>query len=111
MQHSQAEQSLVEIALWTHNSFGEVQAQKYEAELIERCEAIASGVTFVQNCGILVGQPESSKLFLARSGQHFIVFEEQEDLIVILEFFHSRSDLPAKIASLKSQDFHPENKT
>jgi toxin ParE1/3/4 len=95
-----AEQSLLEIALWTVEKFGPLQAEKYEEELIDRCDAISAGTAFVQNCGILLGDPTSTNLKLARAGQHFIIFEEMSEMIVILYFIHSRSDLPGKISYL-----------
>jgi len=38
-----AEESLVDIALWTIENFGSRQADIYGAQLIERCDGIASG--------------------------------------------------------------------
>ena len=46
----QAEASLVDIALWTYETFGPRQAEAYEADLIDRCEAIARGEAPWQGC-------------------------------------------------------------
>lgn len=97
-----AEQTLLEIALWTVETFGPLQAEKYESELIDRCNAVSAGKAFVQNCGILFGEPAATNLKLARAGQHFIIFEELPEMIAILDFIHSRSDLPGKISYLES---------
>ncbi|MEJ2035317.1 MAG: type II toxin-antitoxin system RelE/ParE family toxin [Maritimibacter sp.] len=40
---SHARNSLVDIALWTLDRFGPAQAEIYERELLERCEAVAEG--------------------------------------------------------------------
>ena len=41
-------------------------------------------------------------LRFTRSGQHFIVFIEDAAQVIIVDFLHSRSDLPGKIAALSS---------
>ncbi len=97
-----AEQTLLEIAYWTVETFGPLQAEKYETELIDRCDAVSTGTAFVQSCGILLGDPTATNLKMARAGQHFIIFEEMPEMIVVLDFIHSKSDLPGKIAYLES---------
>lgn len=93
-----AEQSLIEIADWTYETFGPRQALAYESDLIERCEAIAAGRAQSQECSALVGEGVGKGLRYARAGEHFVVFLDQGDSIVIVDFLHARSDLPRRIA-------------
>ena len=96
----QAETSLLEIALWTMETFGPRQAAAYEEDLIARCLEIASGIAVTQGCRQLIDQDLPEDLKFARSGQHFIVFIEDAALVIIVDFLHSRSDLPGKLAAL-----------
>lgn len=96
-----AEESLVEIALWTINTFGPAQADAYEGELIARCQAIADGRATSRDCSILVDD-DAKGLRFTRAGEHFVIFVEDPGAIVIVEFLHSRSDLPARIAALEA---------
>lgn len=98
----QAEKSLVEIALWTLETFGPVQADIYERELIDRCAAVADGRALSQDCSILVGEPDDIDLRFTRAGEHFAVFLDLEEEIVFIDFLHARSDLPARIRALQA---------
>ncbi len=94
----QAEESLVEIARWTIQNFGPRQADLYEAEIIDRCEAIAKGNVLSRSCSILVDDVED--LRFTRAGEHFLVFLDQPDEVIVVEILHSRSDLPRHVAAL-----------
>lgn len=96
----QAEDSLVEIALWTIQTFGSRQANLYEAEIVDRCEAIAKGQAASRSCAILVANTQD--LRFVRAGEHFLVFVEQPDEVVIVDILHSRSDLPRHVAALSA---------
>ena len=93
-----AEASLEEIAAWTLDRFGLAQAELYEAELLERCRAIAEGRAHARDCSALA--PEGRGLLYVRAGEHFLIVAEREDTVVIVEVLHSRSDLPGRIARL-----------
>ena len=95
-----AEASLVDIALWTIETFGQHQADIYETELIARCEAIARGEVVSRSCSVLID--DASNLRFARAGEHFLVFLERSDEIIIVDILHSRSDLPHHISALSS---------
>ncbi len=103
-----AETSLVDIALWTIETFGQHQADVYETELIARCEAIARGEVASRSCSVLID--DANNLRYARAGEHFLVFFDHPDEIIIVDILHSRSDLPHHISALsvkqklKSQD-------
>ncbi|MGC1495431.1 MAG: type II toxin-antitoxin system RelE/ParE family toxin [Sulfitobacter sp.] len=98
----QAEDHLTDIAIWTFETFGPRQSDAYEDDLILRCEQIANGTAPHQSCKILVDGIKEDLRF-TRAGQHFIVFLENDDEVIIVDFLHSRSDLPAKIAHLESR--------
>ena len=100
-----AEASLTEIARWTIENFGLRQAELYEAELLNRCDGILSGQVHSRSCAVLVD--EADDLRFVRAGEHFLVFLDQPDEVIIVDILHSRSDLPRHVASLsalKSKD-------
>ena len=99
----QAETSLLEIALWTMETFGALQAAAYEEDLISRCREIASGILVTQGCRQLIDPDLPEDLRFTRSGQHFIVFIEDAAQVIIVDFLHSRSDLPGKLAALSGR--------
>lgn len=99
----QAEASLLEIALWTFETFGPRQAEAYEDDLIARCHEIASGTAITQGCRQLIAPDLAEDLWFARSGQHFIVFIEDASQVIIVDFLHSRSDLSGKLAALATR--------
>ena len=96
----QAEASLLEIALWTFETFGPRQAAAYEEDLIARCRDIASGVAMTQGCRQLIDPDLAEDLRFSRCGQHFIVFIENAVQVIVVDFLHSRSDLPRHLANL-----------
>jgi plasmid stabilization system protein ParE len=93
-----AEASLVEIAKWTIEQFGLKQADLYEAELLTRCQAILNGQAHSRSCAVLVD--DAADLRFARAGEHFLVFVDQPDGVIIVDILHSRSDLPRHVAAL-----------
>lgn len=96
----QAEASLVGIARWTLESFSPRQAAAYEDDLIARCDEIAAGTAPSQSCSLLADVETTEDLRFARAGQHFIVFVEDDQVVVITDFLHARSDLPRRLAGL-----------
>jgi plasmid stabilization system protein ParE len=95
-----AEDSLVEIARWTIERFGLRQADIYESELLSRCEAIVNGQAQSRSCSILVG--DAADLRYLRAGEHFLVFLDRPNEVIIVDILHSRSDLPRHIAALSA---------
>jgi plasmid stabilization system protein ParE len=95
----QAEEALVEIARWTAERFGAAQADRYETELIARCEALARGDIAGQDCSVLAG--ESGGLRFIRAGRHFVVYTEIGVELVVLDVIHGRADLPRRLNALR----------
>ena len=99
-----AEASLIEIATWTLATFGARQAEAYEDDLIQRCEQIAAGTAMTQDCRRLIDPDLPEDLRFARAGQHFVVFIEDVTKITIIDFLHSRADLPRRLAALSGSN-------
>lgn len=95
-----AEESLIEIARWTVEKFGLHQANIYEAELLSRCEAIVNGHAHSRSCSILVD--DVADLRYLRAGEHFLVFLDRPEEVIIVDILHSRSNLPRHIAALST---------
>jgi|TARA_R110002124_G_scaffold109196_1_gene261932 plasmid stabilization system protein ParE len=93
-----AEASLVEIAKWTIEQFGLKQAELYQNEVLTRCQAILNGQAHNRSCAVLVD--DAADLRFARAGEHFLVFLDQPDEVIIVDILHSRSDLPRHVAAL-----------
>jgi plasmid stabilization system protein ParE len=93
-----AEDSLTDIARWTIDSFGLRQAEIYQEELLNRCAAILNGEAYSRSCGVLVD--DADDLRFVRAGEHYLVFLDQPDEVVIVDILHSRSDLPRHVATL-----------
>ncbi|MEA1942055.1 MAG: type II toxin-antitoxin system RelE/ParE family toxin [Pseudomonadota bacterium] len=98
----QAEASLNDIARWTLDTFGPRQADAYEADLIARCNGVTEGTVLTQSCRRLVDPDMPEDLRFVRAGEHFIVFIEDPAAVVIVDFIHTRSDLPRRLGSGKN---------
>lgn len=96
----QAETSLVEIARWTYETFGPRQAEAYEDDLIAACRDIAASTAMSQDCRRIIDPDLSEDLRFARCGQHFVIFVEDAEQVIIVDFLHGRSDLPRRLAAL-----------
>ena len=95
-----AERSLIDIAIWTVETFGPRQAAAYEEDLIAVCRNIAAGTAQSQDCRRIIDPDLPEYLRFARAGQHFVVFVENAEQVIIIDFLHSRSDLPRHLANL-----------
>ncbi|WP_282121182.1 type II toxin-antitoxin system RelE/ParE family toxin [Ruegeria atlantica] len=93
-----AESSLVEIARWTIDKFGPHQADLYEQELIARCQAITEGRVASRSCSLLV--EEAADLRYVQAGEHFLVYLDQPDSVIIVDILHSRCNLPRHVSGL-----------
>lgn len=93
-----AEASLVEIARWTIDTFGPQQAEIYETELLARCAALVDGTAHSRSCSILVD--DAADLLFTRAEEHFLVYLDRPDVVIIVDILHSRSDLPRHVAAL-----------
>ncbi|MAC77836.1 MAG: plasmid stabilization protein ParE [Rhodobacteraceae bacterium] len=99
----QAEAALREIADWTIETFGERQAQIYAEDLIAACADAAAGRALARDCRRLVDPDLPEDLKFLRSGQHYIVFIDDPDRLVVVDVLHVRSDLPRRLAALQDR--------
>ncbi len=99
----QAEQSLIDIAVWTFDRFGQAQALAYRDGLIKQIDAIAVGTPpHPRSCGLLMpGRSDVEGLTFYREGGHFIILRQTDELLEIIEFLHESSNLPDLIERLK----------
>ena len=95
-----AEASLIDIAQWTVETFGPRQAAAYEDDLIAVCRDIAAGTARSQDSRRLIDPNLPEDLRFARAGQHFVIFIEDVEQVIIIDFLHGRSDLPRRLANL-----------
>lgn len=95
-----AEAALIDIANWTVETFGPRQAAAYEEDLIAVCRGIAAGTALSQDCRRLIDQNLPEDLRFARAGQHFVIFVEDAEQVIIIDFLHGRADLPRRLAAL-----------
>lgn len=93
-----AEASLIEIARWTIENFGPKQADLYEVELLDRCQLILEGRAHSRSCAVLV--EDAADLRFTRAGEHFLVFLDRPEEVIIVDILHSRSELPRHVAAL-----------
>jgi plasmid stabilization system protein ParE len=98
-----AERSLIDIAIWTVETFGPRQAAAYEEDLISVCREIAAGTAQSQDCRKIIDPDLPEDLRFTRAGQHFVVFVENAEQVIIIEFLHSRADLPRHLANVPLQ--------
>jgi len=97
-----AEDSLIDIFIWTIENFGERQAMAYQDGLIERINQIAKGKPpHPRSCkALMAGRSGAEGLSYDREGGHYIILRETEERLEVLEFLHQRSDLPAHLERL-----------
>lgn len=93
---------MIDIARWTLETFGPRQAAAYEEALIAACRDIAAGTALSQDCRRILDPDLAEDLRFARAGQHFVVFIEEVEQVTIIDFLHSRSDLPRRLANLSA---------
>lgn len=96
----QAETALLDLARWTADQFGPLQAAAYEQDIVDHCRALAAGTILSRPCSQLIDPDLPEDLRYARCGQHFIVFIDAEETVIVVDFLHTRSDLPARLAAL-----------
>lgn len=95
-----AEAALTGIARWTYDSFGPRQAAAYEQDLIAQCHAIATGSAPSQSCRRLIDPDLPEGLQFSRCGQHFIIYIEDTEQVIIVDVLHSRTNLAGRLANV-----------
>jgi plasmid stabilization system protein ParE len=96
----EAEARLDAISEWTLRRFGPRQAKKYLLVLRDRCARIAAGTAHHQSCRDVFAPEAREDLRFARSGEHYVIFVETAREALIVDFIHSRMDLPGCVEGL-----------
>jgi plasmid stabilization system protein ParE len=99
-----AKARLTEIARWTIERFGIDQALRYEAALIERVDALASGEPpHGRSCDVFlpVGPPKSN-LSYYQEGSHYIIYQDASDMLTVIDFVHGARNFERVLADLEN---------
>ncbi|WP_164897088.1 hypothetical protein [Sinorhizobium meliloti] len=67
--------------------------------MIARCAGIAAGTVPSQDCRRIISSELPEDLRFARCGQHFIVFVDNAEQVIIVDFLHARTNLPRRLAA------------
>ena len=94
----QAEQSLLDIAGWTFQTFGPRQADAYEQDILAKLDGIAAGIAHSQSCSVPLGSDESKDVRFGRVGAHYLIYMELAEYFVLLDVLHKSVDLPRRLA-------------
>lgn len=92
--------TLSDILDWTYTQFGPQQAERYKDNLIDRLDQIIVGRAPMRSCAVLTGVPDLGHLSCVPVGAHVIVCRKIDDWLEVIDFLHSRSDLPAHLTAL-----------
>ena len=82
---------------WTFDKFGPLQADRYRDLLIDRCEAVAAGTAQHQSCRVMFADDLREDLRFARAGQHFIIFVDGPNQVLIVDFLHQSADISGRL--------------
>ncbi|WP_439528404.1 type II toxin-antitoxin system RelE/ParE family toxin [Pannonibacter sp.] len=82
--------------------FWTTASRSHEEDLIAVCREIAAGTAVSHDCRRLIAPDLPEALRFARAGQHFVVFVEDAEQVTIIDFLHGRSDLPRRLANIRS---------
>ena len=93
-----SEARLISIFEWTILNFGPAQAETYSAILEGACCRIVERTIQSQSCRAVFAPDLRDDLRFARAGQHFIIFIETEDSVLIVDFVHQSSNLPQRLS-------------
>ncbi len=100
----QAEQSLEDIIGWTIDQFGIEQAIKYKDQLLNRLAALSAGEPpYGKPFAILLpGPADVPELEYYREGKHYIVYQNTNKEMIVLDFVHGSRNLEAIANELKA---------
>lgn len=87
-----ADADLVEIWLYTAETWSADQADTYTGRIVEACSGIAAGRTR----GKPADRVKRDYLKVA-VGSHFIVYRQTEDQIVVVRILHQRMDISSHL--------------
>jgi plasmid stabilization system protein ParE len=94
---------LADIASYTWDQFGEIQAEAYLRKLSERLEAVANGVgPKPRSCDLLMkGIRDDAGLTYIREGSHYLILRDKPDVLEVVEIFHERMNIDRHLHDLE----------
>ena len=92
-----ATRSFREIGLYSRDRYGVRQMRFYLDGLLDRCKAIAAGHVPHQSCRAVFADDLREDLRFARAGQHFVIFVETPDEVMIVDFLHQSADIGGRL--------------
>ncbi len=99
-----AETRLSDILKWTADRFGPAQARDYGTELLNRLKRVAAREIPDRSLQTIAGPLVDPRFRCVRAGEHFAVFLSSPDEIIVIDFLHSRADLPRRSNALPDPD-------
>ncbi|MDE0538290.1 MAG: type II toxin-antitoxin system RelE/ParE family toxin [Rhodospirillales bacterium] len=95
--------SLEDLLTWTIEQYGDDQAERYTGQLVARLEALASDrLPRAKSCSQLVqGRRDVPDLSYYREGHHYLILRETDDSLELVEVFHSRMNIEARLSDLE----------
>lgn len=93
---------LADIASYTWDQFGEIQAEAYLRKLSERLEAVATGIgSKPRSCDLLMrGLRDDAGLTYLREGGHYLILRDKPDVLEVVEIFHERMNIDGHLRDL-----------
>ena len=98
-----AQETLVEISQWTYKTFGPRQQELYLNLLLNRFSEIANGHATAQPVSRYTGRRKDNRVLCSMAGEHVVLYIQDSDTTEIVDLFHSRSNLKARISQLLDQ--------
>ena len=77
--------------------FGVRQMRSCLDGLLDRCKAIAAGQVPHQSCRVLFADDLCEDRHFARVGQHFAIFVETPDAVLIVDFLNHSADIAGRL--------------
>ena len=92
-----AEASFESILEWTYENHGGRQLDKYRDILLDRCRGLAAGTAQHQSCRVMFADDLREDLRFARAGQHFVIFVDGPNEVLIVDFLHQSADISGRL--------------
>lgn len=87
---------MADIGAWSGGQFGERKAEAYVELLIAHCFKIAGGLAHVRSCRDVFA-PDLREDGFSRAGQHYILFVETVQDVLVVDFIHQRMNVLGKL--------------
>lgn len=92
-----ASQSYRQIGRYTRDRYGKGQMQDYLGHLLLRCKMLADGHLPSRSCRTVFDEDLRDDLWVVTAGQHYIIFTETAEGIVVIDFLHQSADIAARL--------------